>query len=411
MLLTGLVLTGIGGTVGLIGIWGYVVAKLPVPTVVRVVHAHLNWWAVIAYVAALALPFLMEERWRRRITLLYLVAALIWLTGMVGFYTTASIWVGGLATIAEYALGASLVIIIYWTVKHREGLVGPFLKIHLLAALSVLLVGVAIGLYVILTYKLANPFFYLSTSNLRAIPTTHDHLAMIPVGSLVYVATLAMIGTSVDLIRRFSKLFTIAIVLYPVLLAAWLLGGSRYIPAVAEATFYAGLVGVIVLVALSLGRKGPIDLSLKSVFTYLLILNAILVGASAYLVIVKVAPFNAWTYGWFPKDPDFTFFRNIENLHLSPGSWTFTKMAVLLGIILLPISTSSKLFLGVLGALAPTFNAVGRYTAAIGYPAVGPGALIMAGHPIFVLFQLSAIIAVVYVWWKTKKTIHPVEGG
>jgi hypothetical protein len=195
MLLTGLVLTGIGGTVGLIGIWGYVVAKLPVPTVVRVVHAHLNWWAVIAYVAALALPFLMEERWRRRITLLYLASALIWLSGMVGFYTTASIWVGGLATIAEYALGASLVITIYWTVKHREGLVGPFLKIHLLAALSVLLVGVAIGLYVILTYKLANPFFYLSTSNLRAIPTTHDHLAMIPVGSLVYVATLAMIGT------------------------------------------------------------------------------------------------------------------------------------------------------------------------------------------------------------------------
>jgi hypothetical protein len=117
MLLTGLVLTGIGGTVGLIGIWGYVVAKLPVPTVVRVVHAHLNWWAVIAYVAALALPFLMEERWRRRITLLYLVAALIWLTGMVGFYTTASIWVGGLATIAEYILCASLVIIIYWTVS------------------------------------------------------------------------------------------------------------------------------------------------------------------------------------------------------------------------------------------------------------------------------------------------------
>ncbi|MEM4006004.1 MAG: hypothetical protein QXM43_10315 [Desulfurococcaceae archaeon] len=56
MLLVGLILTGIGGTISLIGIWGYVVHKLAVPTSIRVIHAHLNWWAVLAYVAALVLP-------------------------------------------------------------------------------------------------------------------------------------------------------------------------------------------------------------------------------------------------------------------------------------------------------------------------------------------------------------------
>ncbi|MEM2351529.1 MAG: hypothetical protein QXT26_03895 [Thermoproteota archaeon] len=414
MLLVGLILTSIGGTIGLIGIWGYVVHKLAVPTAIRVIHAHLNWWAVLAYVAALVLPSLSvpsllggADSARRRIALIYLVASLIWMVGMVGFYIFASVVIGAVATIAELTLVVTLIVIIYWVIKQGEEWVGPFPRFHLLASLGGLLVGVALGSSLIFAYKYVNPLFYLSTSNLRALPTTHDHLAIIPVATLIYIAVLVRIGVASELIKKFSKLFVAAIILYPVLLALWLFGGSRYIPAIAEAIFYAALIGVIALTALSLGKKQTtLELSLKSVFTYLLVLNAFLIGVGAYLVITKVAPFSAWLYGWFPKDKDWVFFRNIENLHLSPGSWTYTKMITLIGITLLPISTSTKLFLGILAALAPTFNAVGRYTAAIGFPAVGPGALIMAGHPLFVLFQLSSIIVVVYVWKKTKTSIH-----
>lgn len=416
MLLVGLILTSIGGTIGLIGIWGYTVYKLDVPTIIRVAHAHLNWWAIIAYVTAFILPYLTKptflgrpESTRRLIAIVYLVAPLIWLVGMVGVYVYGSMTVGALATVAEVTLTLILIATIYLVIRQGREWQSPFPRFHVLAAGGVLLIGVALALAIIFTYKIADPFFYLSKSTLRALPTTHDHLAILPTTTLIYVAVLTVIGTSLDLIKKFSMLFVVSIALYPVLLAVWLLGGSRYIPAVAEAIFYAGLVGVIALTALSLRRKDGPELSLKAILTYLLLLNAFLIGVGAYLVIVKVAPFSTYAYGWFPKDPDWVFFRNIENLHLSPGSWTFTKTAVLIAIMLLPISMSSKVYLGTLGALAPTFNAVGRYTAAIQFPAVGPGALIMAGHPTFILFQLSSIIAVVHVLLKTKKSVHPAE--
>ncbi len=412
-------MTALGGIIGLIGVWGFVVHKAAVPSLIRTTHAHINWWGIIAMLAAIGLPVLTKstflgspERTRRILAIAFFVATFIWLGGMVAIYTTGSIYLGAFASIAEVIFVILILLIVYWIIKEKSAWFAAWPRFYVLGGLAILFISVLLGLAIIAQYKVENPHFYLSTSQLRALPTTHVHLAILPMASLVYLAIASMIANvPQNTVKKISMIFLVALALYPFLFLAWHLGGSRYIPMISEAIFYIGALSVFVMVILSLRKQGPVDSKIKPFYVYLLALNLFLVGVGAYLAISKVAPFSAYTYGWYPKDTDWVYWRNIENLHFSPGSWTFSKMAALLGIVLLPLSLPTKMYLATLAALAPTFNAIGRYTAAIGFPPGGPGALILAAHPIFVLFQLSAIIAAFYVWWKYKKSIYPVESS
>jgi hypothetical protein len=101
--------------------------------------------------------------------------------------------------------------------------------------------------------------------------------------------------------------------------------------------------------------------------------------------------------------------RGLENLHLSPGSWSHVAVAWLLTLMLFadPVGRGlggfGPIFLAATTIpLAPWFNAVGRLAAWADLPA-GIGALWFAGHPLkfFNTFLLGAVALVLIRRWRT----------
>lgn len=52
----------LGAGIGLVGVWAFAVAKIPVPHLLKVMHAHTSWWSVIILIFALLLPTLPVKR-------------------------------------------------------------------------------------------------------------------------------------------------------------------------------------------------------------------------------------------------------------------------------------------------------------------------------------------------------------
>ncbi len=423
---------------GILGIWLYAAWKLAVPEFIKVGHAHASWWSVLLLLTAFFLPAVpLKPRVKKFVAFTSLVAVPVWMVSLAAYYISKEAR-GVVAPLParpgeEYSLeylvyGTGIFVIEVWffatlalVLLSAMGVRFPRLsegsrtpsRLELLTdiefprrALRVPLVLGGLGL--LLGWTMTIGF------KARGLPITpaalvqlHSHTFFFIIGYLMTLLAMRAAGVGE---RIFSLTYRLGALALPLLFLGWLvfnvLRWPSFVHVVPSVLYFA----VLVLGLLGLaGRFGLRDTGEPRfhyvrgalVFTWVLMIGLVAVGPVLALgwdthpdVTVTYRQPEGQPYpGPYPEKyigtaPVARSPRGLENLHLSPGSWTHVALFWLLVLLLFGESVDRILgrrtfvFLAATTIpLAPLFNAVGRIGAWLDLPA-GIGALWFAGHPL-----------------------------
>lgn len=448
--------------IGLAGVWGFLVQKIPFPNYLKVIHAHTAWWSVVMLVSALFLPNIPIKKWFKRAVIAgsFLVVPLysglmilhyripdpyvLNLGAFGSFYLTVF---GALSFLLEIIFfGATLIIALM-----AGGFSPPFLadenqrpgKYDLVSEILIprktvflyavfLFIAVVLGLAILSQFTLQHKAIFPA-----ALVQFHTHIAFFAIGVLMTVMAMSAVGANKKAIDFTHNTGVVALTGTGLGFLAFIFLKFPSVAWIIPAMVY---YAVLVLGWLSLwGKFGARHLAGPQYY----IRNALIFIWASLLIFVLAGPYLASRYDvspdltvtykqegggiggkhvgpypspekWQGTAPNPGNPRGIENFHLSPGSWSHVAIFWLLALFLFGEKILAALgapnfifFLATTIAMAPVLNAMGRIGAWIG-PAVGPGALYLAGHPLKVI-NIIALFSVCALWLKKRKNSANAE--
>jgi hypothetical protein len=434
---------------GILGVWLYGAWGIVVPEFIKMGHAHASWWSVLILLVALFLPAVPLKVWVKKFVAFTSIAAVpLWMVALAAYYISKEAR-GVVAALparpgAEYSVeyavyGTGLFIIEVWFFAalalvllsamglplRRFSQEAPepsrldlltniefprrALWVPLLLSAVALLVGWAI---VILFHARGLPVAP------AALVQLHSHTMFFIIGYLMTLLAIRAVGASDHVFALTYRLGQVALVL---LVVGWILfnglGLHSLVHVVPSVLYFAVLVlGLLALWGrYGLRETGELHFGYVRgtiVFTWILMIALVAVGpvialgwsTHPDLTVTFKQPEGQPYPGPYPAEyigtaPVPHTARGLENLHLSPGSWSHVALFWLLALLLFGerigkvLGTQTLIFLVVTTIpLAPLFNAFGRVGAWLDLPA-GIGGMWFAAHPLkfFNLFLLGFV--------------------
>lgn len=440
---------------GILGVWLYGAWKIVVPEFIKVGHAHAAWWSVLILLTALFLPgTTLKPRVKRFVTFTTIAAVPIWMISLAAYYISKEVRGAvpplpaspGTEYSVEYAVyGTGIFVIEVWlfavlALVFLSAIGAPFLgrlsqdvpepsRLDLVTditfprrvlwiPLAMGAIGLMIGWLLILAFKARG-----LAIEPAALVQLHSHTFFFVVGYMMTLLVMRAVGVSKS---AFDRTYRLGLLALPLLVVGWaifnLLSLNSLIhlgPAVLYfGVMIFGLMGLCGRFGLRASREPHFHYVRGAlIFTWILMIGLVAVGPVISLI-WNTEPNLTVTYrqaegepypGPYPADPaklgtspvaDTP--RGLENLHLSPGSWSHVAILWLLVLLLFGAVISKVLakptliFLVVATIpLAPMFNSFGRVAAWLELPA-GIGGMWFAAHPLkfFNLFILGWITIV-----------------
>lgn len=440
---------------GLTGVWGFLVQKIAFPNYLKVLHAHIAWWSVVMLISALIIPSISVKQWLKKCIVIgsFLVMPL-YASLMILHYQVQDPYILNLGTLGSFYLtpfgflgfllemaffGSTLIIAfmaggfslpIFTEERHQPGkyelISETFIprKTILLYAIF-LFVAIILGLGILSQFTLQH-----KAISPAALVQFHTHVAFFAIGVLMTVIAMSIAGAS-------KKAIDFAHGVGAGALAGTVLGFLAFIflkfPSIVWVIPAMIYYAVLVIGWLSLwGKFGSKQFTGSQYY----LRNALIFIWTALLIFSLAGPYLATRYDtspditvtykqadggidgkhvgpypsseeWQGTAPNYGNPRGIENFHLSPGSWSHVAIFWLIILLLFGEKILSGLgipnfifFLATTIAMAPVLNSMGRIGAWIG-PAVGPGALYLAGHPLKTINIVALFI--VFVLWIRKQ--------
>ncbi|MDI6787494.1 MAG: hypothetical protein QME51_03910 [Planctomycetota bacterium] len=444
---------------GILGVWVYYAWKYVVPEYIKVGHAHASWWAVLIVIAALFLPGAPLKRWVKKFIAFTSVAATpVWMAAISAYYLgkeasgvhaiislsplqihswgfllygmamfLLEVWIfWSLGLVFLSVLGAKIPLISSDdTEKSKYELMTDIeipVKIFRTPLIFALL-GILMGWGLILFFKLPD-----KAITPAALVQLHTHIFFFIVGYILTMITMKVAQVKESVFNFTCKLGGMVIALIFLGWAAFNAFNLHSIVHVIPSLLYLAMM-IMGLLAL-FGKFGLKDtgelhfnfVRVAMIFTWIILLLYVAVGPVISLV-WDTNPNLTVTYnqadgvypGKYPQKYDGTAPvvnnpRGLENLHLSPASWSHVAIfwILVLWIFGEPISkliNSPTLIFMVVTTIpmAPLFNSFGRIAAWLGLPS-GIGGMWFAAHPLkfFNDFVLIVIVAIVLYRLKQK---------
>jgi hypothetical protein len=440
---------------GILGVWVHYAWGYKVPEYIKVGHAHAAWWAVLIMIAAMFLPAAPLKRGVKQfIAVTSIIAVPIWVLVFSGFYIGKEaagvkaimsiipfqvfslfytllgififfleVWIfAALALVFLAAMGIKLP----W-VSADEVRTGKFdlmsnieIPVKIFRAPIVLsLLGLLIGWGLVLFFKLLN-----AAITPAALVQLHTHVFFFVVGFILTMITMKVLAVRESVFEFTYKLGVAAIYLTFI---GWLLfivfelhSLVHVIPSLLY--FSMMIMGLLALFGkFGMKKTGEAHFDfvrVAMIFTWIIMLLYVAVGPLMSLVwntnpdltISFAQPEGSPVVGPYPDQytgtaPIAHSPRGLENLHLSPGSWSHVAIFWLLAFLIFGgqisklINSPTLLFMIVTTIpLGPLFNSFGRIAAWLALPA-GIGGMWFAAHPLkffnnFILIALAIIMMV-----------------
>lgn len=438
---------------GILGVWLFAAWKITVPEFIKVGHAHASWWSVLILLAALFLPGVpLRPRVKKFVAFTGIVAVPFWMVTLAAYYISKEAR-GVIAALPpspgeEYSLeylayGTGIFVIEAWffatlalvflsamgvRIARFSQAAPTRSRWELLTAIEFprralwvpLLLG---GLGLVVGWAMTLGF---KARGLPIAPAAlvqlHSHTFFFIVGYLMTLLAMRAVGVREQV---FTLTYRLGLVGLPLLVAGWILFNALRLHSlvhVVPAVLYFGIL-LLGLAALS----GKFGLRRTEELHFGFVRGALIFTWIVMIALVAVGPVLA--LGWDTR-PDVTVTykqpegqpypgpypekyvgtapvakspRGLENLHLSPGSWSHVALFWLLALLLFgePIGRTlgrpTLIYLVVTTiVLAPLFNAFGRIAAWANLPA-GIGGMWFAAHPlkffnVFVLVWIAAAL-------------------
>lgn len=464
MFLASLVALFFGIFPGILGVWLYAAWRIVVPEYIKVGHAHAAWWSVLILIAGLLLPAAaLKPSVKKYVIFTSFVAVPFWMIALAAYYISKAargviapllpVTPGQEYSMEYLAYGTGIFVIELWLFatlalvfmtamgvrlpKLSQPAVEPtrfdlwsdveiprrVLRIPLISAPLGLLLGWAMTVVFKARGLPIKP---------AALVQLHSHTFFFVVGFLMTLIAVRAVGASE---RGFTLAYRLGAVGIPLIILGWILflafGLHSLVHLVPSVLYF--LLLLVGLAALW-GRFGLREIRqlhfgfLRGalIFTWILMIVLASVGPVLSLgwdtnpnITVTYRQPQGTAYpgaypekyigtGPVPRSP-----RGLENLHLSPGSWTHVGIFWLLTLLLVGgqvekvLGRPTLIFLAANTIpLAPLFNAIGRIGAWADLPA-GIGAMFFAGHPLkfFNVFLLAGI-AIVMMHRKSKRMLE-----
>lgn len=438
---------------GILGVWLWGAFGIAVPEFIKMGHAHASWWSVLILLAAFFLPALpLKQRVKKFVAYTSIIAVPVWMISLAAYYISKEAR-GVVAALparpgAEYSVeyavyGTGIFVIEVWffatlalVMLAAMGVRFPRFsqaapepsRLELLTdiefprrALWVPLLLSAVGLLVGWVMVLA-----FHARGLPVVPAAlvqlHSHTMFFIIGYLMTLLAMRAVGTSERVFNLTYRLGQVALVL---LVAGWILfnalGLHSLVHVVPSVLYFAVLILGLLALWGRYGVRATRELHFgyvrgALVFTWALMIALIAVGpvialgwsTHPNLTVTFKQPEGAPYPGPYPDEyigtaPVAHSPRGLENLHLSPGSWTHVAIFWLLALLIFgePIGRilgmPTLIFLVVTTIpLAPLFNAFGRLAAWMDIPA-GIGGMWFAAHPlkffnVFLLVWMGVVV-------------------
>ncbi|HAH19997.1 MAG: hypothetical protein A2Y00_01215 [Omnitrophica WOR_2 bacterium GWF2_43_52] len=449
---------------GLIGVWGFLVQGKAVPSFLKVLHAHICWWSLIIVIASLIVPHLsLKPLVKRLITWGSFLLIPVYVILMTMHYTMAHPYVLSLGALGSFYVSFPGVGIFicesgFFAVMIALGLLAAGVKIPLLTdekgELSryeisspveiprksflgysfFLTIAVIVGFIILFVFTLQH-----KAISPAALVQLHTHLGIFAVGLVMVPLAMSAVGAKKEKILFASTLGNTTVFLTFVGLLIFIFLKTHSIVWIAP-----GLLYVFLLffgwysVWGNFGLRDGINHFVRSALIFIW---------SAMLLYALVGPLLGLLYDTHPnltvtykqsgstatgiyqsagsgnqlhvgEYPDLEHYpgtapvkstpRGLENLHLSPASWSHVAIFWLIillifgeGILKAIGRPTLIFFLAVTIAQAPFFNSIGRIGAWLDIKG-GPGPLYLVGHPLKTL-NIIMLIIVMLLWMRKIK--------
>lgn len=449
---------------GLIGVWGFLVQGKVVPSFLKVLHAHMSWWSLIMVIASLLVPHLsLKPIIKRLITWGSFLLVPLYVLFMVLHYVKLhpyALKLGALSTFYVSFPGVGIFICEsgFFLVMLVLGLLSAGLKIPFLTTNKTELSRYEIsssveiprrsflGYSIFLGISIITGFFILFVFTLQhkaispaALVQMHTHLGIFAVGLVMVPMAMAAVGAKKEKINFASTLGNITVFLTLVGLLVFIFLKTHSIVWIAPGLLYIFLLffGWHSLWG-NFGLKEGVNhfVRISLIFIWGAMLFYALIGPLLGLlydthpnltVTYKQSTSKAegiYSSGASGKQlhvgeyPDLEHYpgtapvkstpRGLENLHLSPASWSHVAIFWLIILlifgeeILKAIGRPTFIYLlAVTIAQAPFFNSIGRIGAWLDIKG-GPGPLYLVGHPLKTL-NIIMLLVVMLLWIKKAR--------
>ncbi len=437
---------------GLTGVWGFLVKSQAVPQYLKTLHAHVSWWSVVMLIASLILPSIPLKPAIRKIIiwgcfiiipayvlfmlLHYAAQPFVLDFGSFGrFYLSAFGFLGFLTEIAFFAaMTAVSLLAAGFKIPFLTAENAPASKYDILSEIEVprkafsayavfLLVAVALGLFILgqftLQHKAVTP---------AALVNFHTHIGFFAIGLLMTSIAMSAVGAGISIVEIARKLGVVAVSAAIAGFSVFIIFNTHSAVWVVPSLFYFAMV---VMGWLSLWGKFGLNprgthfhfVRGALIFIWGALLLFISVGphlalnydTDPNLTVTYKQPANALNVGVYPDPnaypgtaPNKGMPRGLENLHLSPSSWSHVAIFWLIIFLVFgekifqTIGKPNLIFLmAVTIAQAPVFNAIGRIGAWANLPG-GVGPLFLVAHPLKTI-NILMLLVIAFIWIKKRK--------
>ena len=450
---------------GLIGVWGFLVQGKAVPSFLKVLHAHICWWSLIIVIASLIVPHLsLKPLVKKLITWGSFLLIPVYVILMTMHYTMAHPYVLSLGALGSFyvsfpGVGIFVCESSFFAVMIALGLLAAGVKIPFLTdekrELSRYEISspvevprqAFIGYSFFLSIAVITGFLILFLFTLQhkaispaALVQMHTHLGIFAVGLVMVPLAMSAVGAKKEKINFASTLGNTSVFLTLAGLLIFIFFKTHSIVWIAPGLLYVYLLffgwhslwggfglreGVNHFTRIALifiwgamlfyALVGPLLGLLYDTHPNLTVTYK-QGGAKAAGIYQSAPSDNQLHLGVYPDPEHYPGTapvkgtpRGLENLHLSPTSWSHVAIFWLIILlifgdgILKTIGRPTLIFLlAVTIAQAPFFNSIGRIGAWLDIKG-GPGPLYLVGHPLKTLNIIMLMIVMILWLKKTKK--------
>ncbi|MEK6564046.1 MAG: hypothetical protein AABZ65_03335 [Candidatus Omnitrophota bacterium] len=450
---------------GLIGVWGFLVQGKAVPAFLKVLHAHICWWSLVMVISSLIVPHLsLKPAIKKLITWVSFLLIPVYVILMTMHYTMEhpyKLILGALGSfyVSWPGVGVFVCESGFFAVMIGLGLLAAGVKIPFLTSdrpeLSRYEISSSVeiprksfvGYSFFLSIAVITGFLILFLFTLQhkavtpaALVQMHTHLGIFAVGLVMVPLAMSAVGAKKEKIRFASTLgntvvfLTLAGLLIFIFFKThsiiWIAPGLLYVFflflgwhslwggfGLREGLNHFTRVALIFIwgAMLFYALVGPLLGLLYDTHPNLTVTYK-QGGAKAAGIYQSVPGDNQLHLGAYPDPEHYPGTapvkgtpRGLENLHLSPTSWSHVAIFWLIILlifgdgILKTIGRPTLIFLlAVTIAQAPFFNSIGRIGAWLDIKG-GPGPLYLVGHPLKTLNIIMLMIVMILWLKKTKK--------
>lgn len=447
---------------GIFGVWLYGAWKIAVPEYIKVGHAHGAWWSILILLAGLLLPSTtLTPAAKKFVIVSSFVAVPLWMVSLAAYYISKTAR-GVLAALParpgeEYSLeyltyGTGIFVIEVWLFAalalaflSAAGLRLPRVSQSVPAtshldlvtelefprrALRLPILFAALGLVIGWAITLGFKARGLPIAP-AALVQLHSHTFFFIVGYLLTLLVMRAVGAKE---RMFILTYRLGLVALPLLVTSGVLFNVLELPSLVHVVpsllyFAILLLGLAALSgAFGLRPSGALHFHFvrgTMLFTWVLMMALVAVGPILALgwdthpdvTVTYKQPAGVPYPGPYPEKyigtaPVAKSPRGLENLHLSPGSWSHVALAWLLALLLIgdrigkTLNKPTLIFLVVTTIpLAPLFNAFGRIAAWADLPA-GIGGMWFAAHPLKFFNVITLAVIAIAMMRRVKRGVR-----